>query len=73
MLSIELVQPGSIIQLGPWQKPIHAGWICSSCSATGSRRPACNNQPALRPCGGLQVHDNPTASPVDSPTQWPLR
>jgi 2-dehydro-3-deoxyphosphooctonate aldolase (KDO 8-P synthase) len=21
----------------------------------------------------LQVHDNPVASPVDAPTQWPLR
>lgn len=26
-----------------------------------------------KPCLSMQVHDDPTTSPVDGPTQWPLR
>ena len=28
---------------------------------------------ALSTISVIQVHDDPTASPVDAPTQWPLR
>lgn len=31
------------------------------------------SSPPLRACVSQEVHDDPNSSPVDGPTQWPLR